>query len=77
MLQDKRKDLDAEKRKTLLERLLQEVGREQPDLYYQSTSEIAQRLKQHLASRAALHPEDRKLVERLSPRDIAVLLSLH
>ena len=56
---------------------MQEVGREQPDLYYQSTSEIAQRLKQHLASGAALHPEDRKLVERLSPRDIAVLLSLH
>ena len=77
MLQDKRKDLDAEKRKTLLERLLQEIGREQPDLYYQSTSEIAQRLKQHIASGAALHPEDRALVARLSPRDIAVLLSLH
>ena len=28
MLQDKRKDLDAEKRKMLLQRLLQEIGRE-------------------------------------------------
>ncbi|MFW2541434.1 hypothetical protein ACN2XU_02245 [Primorskyibacter sp. 2E107] len=77
MLQDKRKDLDAEKRKLLLERLLREVGRDNPDLYYRSTSDIAQLIFNHVESAAMLHPEERALVKGLSPRDIAVLLSLH
>ncbi|WP_136439581.1 hypothetical protein [Pacificoceanicola onchidii] len=77
MLQDNRKDLDAERRKPLLERLLKEIGRDNPDLYYRSTSEIAQLIAAHIERGATLHPEERALVQGLSPRDIAVVLSLH
>lgn len=77
MLQDKRKDLDAVKRKQLLERILGELGRDNPDLYYRSTSDIAQMLRRHMDEGARLHPEERALVDGLSPRDISVLLSLH
>ena len=77
MLQDKHKDLDAVKRKRLIERLLGELGRDNPDLYYRSTSDISQMLHGHIAQDARLHPEETALLEGLSARDIAVLLSLH
>lgn len=77
MLQDKRKDLDAHKRKLLLDKLLAEVGATDPDLYYRSTSEVALLIKRHIDSKARLHPDERALVARLTQRDIEVLLSLH
>ncbi|NDV51488.1 hypothetical protein [Salipiger sp. PrR003] len=77
MLQEKRKDLDSEKRKKLLESLLQEMARDNPDLYYQSTSEIAQLLKARIDRGTALHPEQRELLSGLGPHDIKLLLSLH
>ncbi|MEM1162558.1 MAG: hypothetical protein AAGJ28_16620 [Pseudomonadota bacterium] len=77
MLQDKRTDLDAERQKKLLQRLLSEVSSQNPDLYYQSTSQIARQIADHITSGAVLHGDDRALMERLSQRDIEVLLSLH
>lgn len=77
MLQEKREDLDAEKRKKLLQRLITELSREYPDLYYQSASEIARQMRSYIAGGAHLNAEERALMEPLSQRDIEVLLSLH
>ncbi|MEM8792875.1 MAG: hypothetical protein AAGE80_14740 [Pseudomonadota bacterium] len=77
MLQDKRNDLDSEKQKKLLERLIAELSKSNPDLYYQPTVQIARLVKEHIDEGADLSVEDRALFEGLSQRDIQVLLSLH
>lgn len=77
MLQEKRIDLDAEKQRKLLQRLLAELTRSRPDLYYQTTGEIARHIKGYAGDDAVIHQEERELLERLSVRDIEVLLSLH
>ncbi|MEM8812019.1 MAG: hypothetical protein AAGF59_05320 [Pseudomonadota bacterium] len=77
MLQDKRVDLDSEKRKKLIQRLLAELSRTQPDLYYQPTSEIARQIKNYIDGDANLIVDERSLLETLSQRDIEVILSLH
>jgi len=77
MLQDKKSETDAERRKVLLRRLVAELSQSHPDLYYQSTSQISRLLKDHISSGKSLNGEDRKLMEPLSSRDLEVLLSLH
>jgi hypothetical protein len=77
MLRDKRKDLDAEKQKRLLHRLVAELSHSDPDLYYRSTSEIAFRLKEYIDGEADLSEEEDALLMRLSRRDIEILLSLN
>lgn len=77
MLEEKRVDLASEKRKKLIERLLQELSRSNPDLYYQPTSEIALQIEKHIDSDAGLSHEEKLLLEPLTHRDIEVLLSLH
>ncbi|MEM9050381.1 MAG: hypothetical protein AAGC92_16920 [Pseudomonadota bacterium] len=77
MLQDKKNDLDAQKRKKLLRRLIAELSRDNPDFYYQSTPEIARHIQRVIADGTALNGEERALTDRLSLRDIEVLLSLH
>ncbi len=75
MLQDKRKDLDAEKQKKLVARLVADLSASRPDLYYQSTSEIARQLMEHIQSGADLLAEERTLLLRLNQRDLQVMLS--
>ncbi|MEM8872402.1 MAG: hypothetical protein AAGB10_08810 [Pseudomonadota bacterium] len=77
MLEDKRQDLDSEKQKKLLQRLVTELSRSEIDLYYQPTSVIALQIKQYIDDGAELFAEERALLNRLSQRDIEVLLSLH
>lgn len=77
MLREKRRDLDAEKRKDLLQRFLSELTHSRPDLYYQATSEVARHLKDYIGDGATINAEERALLERLSSRDIEVLLGLH
>jgi len=77
MLQEKRIDLDAEKRKTLIDRLLKEISGEHGDLYYQPTSTIALLISNHIKSGLTLNAEERALLAPLTQRDIEVLLSLH
>lgn len=77
MLEEKRKDLDSEKRKKLLQRLVAELSRSHFDFYYRPTSEIALLLKDYIAKDAKLNQEETALMEGLSHRDIEVLLSLH
>lgn len=76
-LHEKRQDLDGEKRKVLLQRLLSELSGLDPNLYYQSTSQIAVLMRAYIDGDAKLVQEERQLVQGLAPRDIEVLLSLH
>ncbi|WP_428527971.1 hypothetical protein [Roseibium sp.] len=77
MLQEKRGDLDAEKRKKLIVRLLEDLSSSNPDLYYQPTSQVAIQIKQNIDDGTNLNNDDRALLLPLTLRDIEVLLSLH
>ncbi|MGD1887601.1 MAG: hypothetical protein ACFB01_10870 [Cohaesibacteraceae bacterium] len=77
MLKDKRKDLDSEKQKKLLQRLVEQLSQTDPDLYYRPTSQIALLLKTYIDGDARLLADERTLLQHLSQRDIEVLLSLH
>ncbi|MEC8196709.1 MAG: hypothetical protein VX228_10395 [Pseudomonadota bacterium] len=76
-LHEKRQDLDGEKRKVLLQRLLSDLSGLDPNLYYQSTSQIAVLMRAFIDGDAKLVQEERQLMQGLAPRDIEVLLSLH
>ncbi|MEM1401619.1 MAG: hypothetical protein AAGF58_17145 [Pseudomonadota bacterium] len=77
MLKEKRKDLESERQKKLLQGLVEQLSRSEADLYYRSTSDIASRLKTYIDGEAELSTDDRDLLKQLSKRDIEVLLSLH
>ncbi|WP_282603672.1 hypothetical protein [Paracoccus sp. PARArs4] len=77
MLQDKKSETDAERQKVLLQRLVGTLSREYPELYYQPTSLVARLIRQRVADGTTLNGDERKLMERLTERDIEVLLSLH
>lgn len=77
MLKDKKSETDAEKQKALIRRLVTEVSRDNPDLYYQPTSLVARLIQTHIAEGHTLNGEDRMLMQRLTTRDLEVLLSLH
>ncbi|MEM9332602.1 MAG: hypothetical protein AAGA53_14835 [Pseudomonadota bacterium] len=77
MLQDKKSETDAEKQKVILRRLVDDLNKTNPDLYYQTTSQIARLVQQRIADRSALNADEHKLMVRLSSRDIEILLSLH
>ncbi|MET1415468.1 hypothetical protein ABVF61_24565 [Roseibium sp. HPY-6] len=77
MLQDKKSETDAEKQKVLLRQLVEELGREVPELYYQPTSHVARMVRRMISEGDILNADQRKLMARLSERDLEVLLSLH
>ncbi|MEL6641157.1 MAG: hypothetical protein AAFP98_07570 [Pseudomonadota bacterium] len=58
-------------------RLLNELSRSRPDLYYQATSEIARQIEDYIQADAGLNGEERALLAPLSARDIEVVLSLN
>ena len=76
MLEDKRKDLDAERRKVLLQRLVSELSQESPDVYYLPTAQIAMMIHADVQTGRGLNGEERALLGPLSARDIEVILSL-
>ena len=77
MLEDKRKDLDAERQRAILQRLVEELSATSPDLYYQSTSAIAAQIKGFIDEGAKLSVEERDLLKPLTQRDIEQRLSIH
>lgn len=76
-MEEKRDDLDSEKQRKLLERLVQDLSREHADFYYQSTMDIAFQLQKFIRSGAKLNQDERALLDRLTPQDIQLRLSLH
>jgi hypothetical protein len=77
MLHDKKSDTDGEKQKVLLRRLVGILGDRYPDLYYQSTSQVARLIQDAVAEPDLLNADERKLMEPLGQRDIEILLSMH
>lgn len=77
MLEDKRKDLQSEKQRKLLQRLVEDLSKSNFDFYYQSTTQIAAQLKKYINGDAKLSAEERALLEPLTQRDIEIRLSLH
>lgn len=77
MLEEKQADLDREKQRKLLERLVAELSQDHFDLYYQSTSEIAFLLENYIQNKASLTQDERALLAPLSRRDVEIRLSLH
>ena len=77
MRDPERKELDAERKKTLLRRIVDDLTNSRPDLYYQSTSEIARQIAELVKSGGQLSADDRALLQKLTQRDIAILLSLN
>ncbi|MEM7007426.1 MAG: hypothetical protein AAF498_16235 [Pseudomonadota bacterium] len=76
-MEEKRKDLDAEKQKRLLERLVGELSQSNIDLYYQSTSEVAFLLRKYIDKDAKLSVEEQGLLKPLSEYDIQLRLGLN
>lgn len=75
-MEEKRADLRSEKQRNLLEKLVGELSRLDPNFYYQSTSDIAHVLKEHAAISKTLTIEDKSLLADISARDIQLLLSI-
>lgn len=77
MLQDKKAETDAEKQKALLRRIASALSQENPDLYYQPTSQVARLIHGYISDGGKLNSDERKLMQGLSSRDLEILLSLH
>lgn len=77
MLEEKIADLTAQKQRKLLQRLVEDLSKTSPELYYQSTSQIARELVQHIENGKSLSHEERELLSTLDQRGIEMLLSLH
>ena len=76
-MEEKRKNLESEKQKRLLQRLVGELSHSRQDFYYRSTSEIAFLIKGYISGDANLSVEERGLLAPLSESDIQIRLSLH
>lgn len=77
MLEDKFADLTAQKQRKLLQRLVEDLSKTNPELYYQSTTQIARELAEHIDDGKSLSHEERELLKTLDQRGIEMLLSLH
>ena len=61
-MEEKRRDLDVEKQKKIIFKLVEKLSLSDPDLYYRSTSEIALIVKNLIDSREHLLDIERELV---------------
>jgi len=77
MMEDKRDDLIAEKQRKLLEIIVQELGRDNPQFYYMPTVEVARAIQAYAADGKSLNQDQLELLKGLDERQIQILLSLH
>ncbi|MEM6682572.1 MAG: hypothetical protein AAF607_10045 [Pseudomonadota bacterium] len=75
-MEDKRGELKAEKQRKLLERIVQELGRENPQFYYMPTVEIARAIQDYVATSKTLNQNEHDLLKGLDARQMQILLSL-
>lgn len=69
-------ELVATKRKALLERLINEVGRTGYDLYYAPSAQVAEYLLRYAHQSADLRPDEVALLAGLDRRDIEIILAI-
>ena len=77
MLKDKRKDLDFEKQKEIMQRIMTELGKADSDIYYRSTSAIAASILNYVEPTRDLSADDKALIRKLGQRDIQIILSMN
>lgn len=75
-MEEKRVDLKAEQQKVLLQTLVEQLGRENPQFYYQSTMQIAYALEIFIKKEARLTKDERELLAPLKPKDMQIMLGL-
>ena len=75
-MEEKRSNLRSEKQRRLIEHLVNDLSKLDPNFYYQTTSEIAHILKEYIENDADLVREDKELLSPLSVKDLQVLLSI-
>ncbi|MEO1662294.1 MAG: hypothetical protein AAFR51_14995 [Pseudomonadota bacterium] len=75
-MEDKRVDLKSEQQRVLLQTLVEQLGRENPQLYYQSTMQIAYALEGYIKKGARLTQDERELLAPLKPKDMQIILGL-
>ena len=76
-MEEKRKDLKISKQRKLIQDLLPRLAKEDPNLYYLSTSEIAIKLVEFIEQARSVRQEEKALLKGLSHQDIQMILSLH
>ncbi|MEO1642019.1 MAG: hypothetical protein AAFR74_01700 [Pseudomonadota bacterium] len=74
-MEEKRKDLTAERQKKLIQTLLEKMSAGDPNFYYLSTSQVAMRLHDYIRKGAKLPQEDSAIMMPLTQKDLQVLLS--
>ncbi|MEM6375050.1 MAG: hypothetical protein AAF689_18810 [Pseudomonadota bacterium] len=77
MLQEKRKDLDFEKQKEIMQNVMSKLSRGDADIYYRSTSAIAASILNYVETSGEISIDDKNLIRRLGQRDIQIILSMH
>ena len=76
-MQEKRKDLKGVKQRKILQALIERLSHDSPELYYQSTSEIAIHLAQVIAQPTGVSQQEKEILAGLTHIDIQMILSLH
>jgi hypothetical protein len=76
-MEEKRKNLISSQQKRIISEAIAALNESHPSFYYLSTIEIAAEIKKYFHAVGRLSVEEFELVNKLSRRDIQILLSLH
>lgn len=76
-MEEKRKDLKSTHQKEVIQEIVEELNKSNPEFYYRSTSEVAAEIKKYIHESHRLNHIQHELLKDLSRRDIQILLSLH
>ena len=76
-MEEKHKDLKSVKQKKLLQKIVEKLSSEHPDLYYMATTDVAAAIEDYIEEPAKLSADEKELMKGLDRHDIQVLLSLH
>ena len=74
-MEDKRVNLESEKRKKILDRMVEDLSREHMDFYYLPAIQIARVLHETVQSGDGLNQDELDLLRPLTLKDIHMLLS--
>lgn len=76
-MEEKRADLKSQKQKDLLDKILSKLSADNPQIYYESTSQVAYQIEDYLKGDNDLSMEELELLSTLDAHDIQLILSLH
>ena len=71
-----REKTEKEKQRTILFRVIQEISKDNMDMYYSSHSDTASEVYEYIQNSKSLPREDQELVKDLKVDQISIILSL-